>query len=357
MPIAAARLRPRGASAYTLGLEPVERSEETMPVEVMAPLNNLFLAVSLIMGLLIGSFCNVCVGRWPHGDSVVSPRSRCPKCMNAIVWYDNIPLLSWLMLGAKCRHCKAPISWQYPVVEAITGVLFVLVYLRFGMTIASPIYMLLGAAMVVVTFQDLADWTIPNEITLPGVPVGIGLSVIAMMLGGGTGLRVTDPFDSIGGVILGFAVLYSLDRITILLRKKPGMGFGDVKLLAMLGAFIGWKGVLGTLMLASVLGSTVGLSVILYFMIRGEHGDAEANSATAEPEVTAGGDEEGTGAAEPGVAPEGADDGDEEDDDGISLGHHYLPFGPYLAISGLVYLFYGPELLAWYIQSLAGGGY
>ena len=89
---------------------------------VMAQFNSLFLAVSLIMGLLVGSFCNVCVGRWPHGESVVSPRSRCPKCMNAIAWYDNIPLLSWLILAAKCRHCKAPISWQYPVVEAITGI-------------------------------------------------------------------------------------------------------------------------------------------------------------------------------------------------------------------------------------------
>ncbi len=317
-----------------------------MPVEeVMAPLNNLFLAVSLIMGLLVGSFCNVCVGRWPHGESVVSPRSRCPKCMNAIVWYDNIPLLSWLLLGAKCRHCKASISWQYPLVEAITGVLFLLVYLRFGMTIASPIYMLLAAAMVVVTFQDLADWTIPNEITLPGVPVGIALSVVAMFLGDNSGLRVVHPFDALGGAVLGALLLLALDRITVLIKKQPGMGMGDVKLLAMLGAFIGWKGVLGTLMLASVLGSTVGLSVILYFKLRGEGGGSTPDQSKAgesgEPEATS--------------HPEAG--GEEEEDDGISLGHHYLPFGPYLAIAGLVYLFIGPEMLAWYLQSLGGGGY
>jgi leader peptidase (prepilin peptidase)/N-methyltransferase len=299
---------------------------------VMAQFNSLFLAVSLIMGLLVGSFCNVCVGRWPHGESVVSPRSRCPKCMNAIAWYDNIPLLSWLILAAKCRHCKAPISWQYPVVEAITGVLFVLVYLRFGMTLATPIYMALAAAMVVVTFQDLADWTIPNEITLPGVPVGLGLSVIAMLVPT-AGLRVVHPFDALAGIALGFGILYGLDRIAILILKKPGMGFGDVKLMAMLGAFIGWQGVLGTLMLASILGSTIGLSMILYFKMKGAPEAAEAT-----PDVEAG---------------EGTSEKDDESDDGISLGAHYLPFGPYIAIAGLVYLFVGPELIAWYLQQLA----
>ncbi len=299
---------------------------------VMAQFNSLFLAVSLIMGLLVGSFCNVCVGRWPHGESVVSPRSRCPKCMNAIAWYDNIPLLSWLILAAKCRHCKAPISWQYPVVEAITGVLFVLVYLRFGMTLATPIYMALAAAMVVVTFQDLADWTIPNEITLPGVPVGLGLSVVAMLVPT-VGLRVVHPFDALAGIALGFGILYALDRIAILVLKKPGMGFGDVKLMAMLGAFIGWQGVLGTLMLASILGSAIGLSMILYFKMKGA-----PDAAAATPNVDAG---------------EGMSEKDEESDDGISLGAHYLPFGPYIAIAGLVYLFVGPELIAWYLQQLA----
>lgn len=299
---------------------------------VLAQFNSLFLAVSLIMGLLVGSFCNVCVGRWPHGESVVSPRSRCPKCMNAIAWYDNIPLLSWLILAAKCRHCKAPISWQYPVVEAITGVLFVLVYYRFGMTVATPVYMLLAAAMVVVTFQDLADWTIPNEITLPGVPVGLALSVVAMLMPT-SGLRVIHPFDALAGIALGFGILYGLDRIAILVLKKPGMGFGDVKLMAMLGAFIGWQGVLGTLMLASILGSTIGLSVILYFKMKGEPAEATADVQADEHEAET--------------------KEDEASDDGISLGAHYLPFGPYIAIAGLVYLFVGPEFLAWYLQSLA----
>ncbi|MBX3180551.1 MAG: prepilin peptidase [Candidatus Hydrogenedentes bacterium] len=307
-----------------------------MPVdEFLTPLNNLFMAVSLIMGLLVGSFCNVCVGRWPHGESVVSPRSRCPKCMNAIQWFDNIPLLSWLLLGAKCRHCKAPISWQYPLVEALTGVLFLLVYLRFGMTLASPIYMLLAAAMVVVTFQDLADWTIPDEITIPGVPVGLGLSVLAMFLGEASGLRVLHPFDALAGIVLGFAILYALDRITVLVLKRPGMGFGDVKLLAMLGAFIGWKGVLGTIMLASVLGSLIGVAVLLYFRFSAQPAEGAEASDAGDRDAAKAGDAEGEGS-----------------DEDITLGHHYLPFGPYLAVAGMVYLFYGPELLAWYLRLL-----
>lgn len=315
-----------------------------MPVEeVFVSLHSFVIVVSLIMGLLVGSFCNVCVGRWPHGESVVSPRSRCPKCMNAITWYDNIPLLSWLILGAKCRNCKAPISWQYPLVEAITGVLFVAVYLRFGLTLATPIYMVMAAAMVVVTFQDLADWTIPDEITLTGVPIGLGLSVVAMLMGDES-LLIAHPFDAILGIVLGFAVLYGLDRVTVLLLKKPGMGMGDVKLLAMLGAFIGWQGVLGTLMLASVLGSTIGLAVLLYFRIKDGADSTEVSTVPAEAATS--------------LPPEGKEDtvakvtATDEEDDGISLDHRYLPFGPYLAIGGLVYIFVGPQVLAWYLSSL-----
>jgi len=262
--------------------------------------------------------------------------------MNAITWYDNIPLLSWLILGAKCRNCKAPISWQYPLVEAITGVLFVAVYLRFGLTLATPVYMVMAAAMVVVTFQDLADWTIPDEITKTGVPIGLGLSVVALLMGDES-LLVTHPFDAILGIVLGFAVLFGLDRITVLLMKKPGMGMGDVKLLAMLGAFIGWQGVLGTLMLASVLGSTIGLAVLLYFRMKG---GAESADVSTVPDDE-GSPEEGDESTVAKVA-----ETDEEDDDGISLDHRYLPFGPYLAIGGLVYIFVGPQVLAWYLASL-----
>lgn len=299
-----------------------------MPIaDVLQPLHTFFAAVSFILGLLVGSFCNVCVARWPAGESVVSPRSRCPKCRNGIAWYDNVPVLSWLFLGAKCRHCGLPIGWQYPLVETITGVLFLLVYLRFGFTFATPVYMVLMAALVVVTFQDLADWTIPNEITFPGIPAGLLLSLVAMVWPE-TALRVNSPFDALLGVALGGGILYAMDRITLLLLKKPGMGFGDVKLLAMLGAFIGWRGAIGTLMLASVFGTVVGLSMIAWFRLRG--GAAKA-------------------AETPARVAEGAPEDGEED---ITLEGHYLPFGPYLALGGAVYVFIGPELLAWYIDRI-----
>lgn len=305
-------------------------------VEIQS-LHTFLMILSFVLGALVGSFCNVCVARWPSGESVVSPRSRCPKCMNSIVWYDNIPVLSWLILGAKCRNCGLPISWQYPLVEALTGVLFLLVYLKFGISLAAPIYMVLAAAMVVVTFQDLADWTIPNEITYPGIPLGVALSVVAMFFGEGSGLRVTDVFDSMLGVLLGGGILFLLDRITVLILKKPGMGFGDVKLLAMLGAFLGWQGVLGTLVIASFIGSFIGLTLLLIVRLREVTGGSSATESEA-PLPQAG--------ATHGDDAEKMEDDDEEE---ITISGHYLPFGPYLALGGMIWLFFGPELLTWYI--------
>ncbi len=281
-------------------------------------------AISFLFGAVVGSFCNVCICRWPAGKSVVRPRSRCPKCASEIAWYDNIPILSWFVLRGKCRNCALPISPRYPAIEALTGLLFMAVFLRFGVTVATPIYMLLCAAMVVVTFQDLADWTIPNEITLPGIPLGFGLSVLAMLFGPRWGLRVTHPADAALGIALGGGILYALDRVTVILLKKPGMGFGDVKLLAMLGAFIGWKGVLGTLIAASFIGSAVGVSLMAWYRLRGE----------AKTETTLPPDEEG-----------GED---------LVLPGHYLPFGPYLALGGLLFVFYGPELIGAYIALIQG---
>lgn len=318
-----------------------------MPLsEALAPLNALFMIVSFILGTLVGSFANVCVSRWPSGESVVSPRSRCPKCRNGIAWYDNIPILSWLLLGAKCRHCKLPIGWQYPLVEAITGVLFFLVYLRFGLVLAAPVYMAVCAALVIVTFQDLADWTIPNEITFPGIPAGLALSLVGMIYPE-SALRVVDPIDALIGIALGGGILYGLDRITVLVLKKPGMGFGDVKLLAMLGGFLGWQGTLGTLVIASLVGSVVGVGTILYFSFRG---DAKKTPAPDSPEDSVSPE----AGAETVVERASGGGGHDEEDDGVNLAGHYLPFGPYLALGGLIYLFYGPELVSAYLAFLQG---
>lgn len=275
-----------------------------MPQANLEVLNTFFLVLSLVLGLLIGSFLNVCVCRLPKNESVVRPRSRCPRCGSLIAWYDNIPILSWLILGARCRTCKEPISWQYPLVEALTGMLFGLVYWKYGVCLATPFYMLLAAGLVLVTFVDLTDWTIPNEVTYPGIPLGVVLGLVGMVYPA-SGFIVNNVLDSLIGLFLGGGILYALDKIALVVWKKPGMGFGDVKLLAMLGAFFGWKSVFIIIMISSLLGSVVGVALIA---IRKRQGD----------------DAKG----------------------------HYLPFGPYLAAAGVLYLFFGPDLLAAYVNMM-----
>jgi leader peptidase (prepilin peptidase)/N-methyltransferase len=303
-----------------------------LAADIPASLNTFMMVLSFVLGAMIGSFANVCICRWPAGESVVKPRSRCPKCMSSIAWYDNIPILSWLILGAKCRNCGNPISWQYPLVEAITGGLFLLVYLKYGITIASPIYMLLAVSLVICTFQDLADWTIPNEITFPGIPAGLAISVIGMLYGTESGLVVTGDnavFNALGGILLGGGILYALDKVAIILLKKPGMGFGDVKLLAMMGGFVGVPGVIFTIVASSMTGAVIGLLVIGYFKVFGSAKQKEESGEEA-PQKAA----------------------EDYDDDDIELEGHYLPFGPFLALGGLLYLFFGPELVDLYLSAM-----
>lgn len=271
-----------------------------MDFEPSQTLNIILIAASFVLGGTVGSFLNVCVYRLPKGQSVVKPRSRCPKCEEPIAWYDNIPILSWLLLGAKCRNCSEPISWQYPLVEAITGLLFALTYLRFGFAVATPVYMLLGASLVLVTFVDLTDWTIPNEVTLPGIPIGVACALLAMGVPN-SGLQLDNPLMAIAGLILGGGILYGLDKASLVFLGKRGMGFGDVKLMAMLGAFFGPWGALLNIVVASFIGAAVGLAMI------------NANRAK--------GDKEG----------------------------NYLPFGPYLAVGGLVVMFFGPDIIELYL--------
>lgn len=277
-----------------------------MFAELPESVHTLLAAFSFVLGAMVGSFGNVCVHRLPRGLSVVKPRSRCPKCESAIAWYDNIPILSWLVLGARCRKCKEPISWQYPLVEAITGLLFLLIFWRFGIVVATPIYMLLAASLVIATFVDLTDWTIPNEITIPGVFIGIGCSVVGMVYPE-SGLQVTSPFMAMGGAALGFAIPYLLDKGALLVLGKRGMGMGDAKLLAMLGAFFGpWSGAVLTIVIGAFVGSVVGVSLILY---NKRHSKEES-------------------------------------------GGTYLPFGPYLALGGVIVMFYGSQIVQRYIEFL-----
>ena len=279
------------------------------PAELPPQFHTFMLIISFVLGAMVGSFLNVCVYRLPRGLSVIRPRSKCPGCDKPIAWYDNVPLVSWLVLGAKCRNCGTAISWQYPLVEAITGLLFLLVYWRFGFVFATPVYMALAAALVVVTFVDLTDWTIPNEITIPGTFIGIGLSVVGMMWPE-SGLQLSDPLWAIVGAVVGFAIPYLLDKLALLVLGKRGMGMGDAKLLAMLGAFFGVGGVLLDVVIASFIGSVVGIGLIYWNRRRGN-------------------------AAEGGT---------------------YLPFGPYLALAGVIVMFYGPQIIDAYWSYLTVPG-
>ncbi len=323
--------------------------------------NTIFAVASFALGGVIGSFLNVCVYRLPRGESVITPRSRCPKCGESIAWYDNIPILSWLILGARCRHCRVFISWQYPLVEAITATLFLVIFWRFGMVFATPVYMLLAAGLVLCTFIDLTTWMIPDEVTLPGVPIGILCALVAMywpesgfhILGPGWLPRV---FDAIIGVEVGGGVIFLTDKAARLLVRKKGMGLGDVKLLAMLGAFFGWSGVIMILVIAAFAGSAIGLLMVLLTRTKGgEGGEEKAEKVTFGGWYGCPGTILVTMIAESiqllvAKRPE-EDEFDEEDEefDEMTLQGHYIPFGPYLCLAGIVVMLFGQRLLDAYV--------
>lgn len=209
-------------------------------------------ALAGVFGLLVGSFLNVCIYRLPRGRSIVWPASACGSCGRELRWFENIPIVSWVVLGAKCARCKAPISVQYPLVEAITAVLFVLV------AATTPVGPLLAArlifvcALIVLFGIDLEHQILPNVITLPGIVVGLAFSLV-----GPPGWRA-----SLLGVLAGGGVLYAIAWGYYAVRREEGLGMGDVKMLAMVGAFLGWQAVLLTLVLASFSGALIGMAMI-----------------------------------------------------------------------------------------------
>ncbi len=249
--------------------------------------DTVLMAYALLMGLCVGSFLNVVIYRLPRGQSLVSPRSRCTKCGYELRWYDNVPVMSWAWLGGRCRQCRAPISAQYPIVEIITGLLFLLVV---WLTPVGPLLfsrLILIAILVALFGIDLEHQILPNSITLPGIAVGLMFSVIAP-----PGWQ-----DALMGAVLGAAVLYGIAAAYYAVRREEGLGMGDVKMLAMIGAFLGWKAVLVTLVLSSFSGAAIGLALI---------------------------------AAHRG---------------GMKLA---LPFGTFLAVGALAAMLVGETLIAWY---------
>jgi leader peptidase (prepilin peptidase)/N-methyltransferase len=206
-----------------------------------------------LYGAVIGSFLNVVIYRLPLGQSLVSPPSRCPKCGYRLKWYDNVPIFGWLLLGGRCRECRNPISIQYPIVELITALLFVAVV---WVTPPGPLLasrLLLLCILIALFGIDLEHQILPNTITLGGIAAGLLLSTIAP-----PGFR-----DAAIGTVLGGGVLYAIAWGYYLWRREEGLGMGDVKMLAMIGAFLGWKAVLVTLVLASFTGALLGCSLIV----------------------------------------------------------------------------------------------
>ena len=249
------------------------------------------LALVFLYGAIIGSFLNVCIARLPYGRSIVRPSSHCPRCQTSIAWYDNLPVLSYVLLGGRCRTCRVRISALYPAVEILTGALAVALYLRLGATLAFAGYFVFAAALVVITFIDLDHQIIPDVISLPGIAVGLAFSLVSPLV---------TPLDALLGVLVGGGILLAVAWLYQTLRGQEGMGGGDVKLLAMIGAFLGWQSIFVTLFVGSVIGSLIGVAVMAY---------QRADTKLA------------------------------------------IPFGPFLACGALIYLFFGDRILAFYFGS------
>jgi leader peptidase (prepilin peptidase)/N-methyltransferase len=213
-------------------------------------------AAALVLGLVVGSFANVCIHRIPLGESVVAPRSRCPACRTPIAAGDNVPLLSYLLLAGRCRHCAARIAWRYPAVEAANGLLYLAVALVDPPSAAAVVHMALVTALLVLSLIDYDHQILPNVITYPGIVVGLAASALLE----GPRQFVFNAASAAGGYLAFAAVAKTYEA----LRHVEGLGQGDWKMAAMLGAFFGWKKMLLTIFLASLGGSVVGLSLIAF---------------------------------------------------------------------------------------------
>lgn len=253
-------------------------------------------AVVFVFGSLIGSFLNVCIYRIPEKKSIAYPSSSCPSCSRPIRFYDNVPILSFILLRGRCRNCNFPISIKYPFVEFLGGAFSVMLYMRFALSAEFFVYGVLVMVLIAITFIDLAHRIIPDVISLPMIAFGFVATVVMKypellegVLFSFTGIVVG------GGVLLGVGLLYHL------ITGSEGMGGGDVKLLAMIGAFFGWKGVAFTLFMGSTFGALIGVAFMVVFGKKAKYA---------------------------------------------------LPFGPFLAIGALIYLFAGDSIIGWYIDRM-----
>jgi leader peptidase (prepilin peptidase)/N-methyltransferase len=221
----------------------------------------LFSAFVFLGGLCIGSFLNVCIWRIPREESIVFPGSHCPACRHRIAPWDNIPLLSWLILNGKCRHCGAPISPRYFIVELLTGAVFTVLWLVHGWTVLTPVYLLYASALILGTFVDFDHLILPDRVTLGGMAVGLVLSLAVPALQGQTS-RLPALLQSALGMVLGYGLLWLVATVGRSVLKREAMGMGDIKLLGAVGACLGWQAVLFTVFVSSLTGTVLGLVLV-----------------------------------------------------------------------------------------------
>ena len=265
-----------------------------------------------VFGAVVGSFLNVCVHRMPHGESIVLPPSHCPHCHERIHWTDNIPLVSYVALRGKCRYCGAPISPRYVLIEFLTAMLFLLIWLKLtpwqhppphGIDFVKvPIYWLVIAGLIVATFIDFEHYIIPNEITLGGIVLGLVLSAIHPQLMDTSSILI-GLWRSLLGVIVGGVTLLVIAIVGEKIFKKEAMGMGDVKLIAAIGAFLGWQATLFTIFVSSLFGGVIGLILVL-------------------------------------TTKKGW--------------QSRIPYGPYIALGALIWMFCGDEIMNWYWSFIRG---
>jgi leader peptidase (prepilin peptidase) / N-methyltransferase len=219
-------------------------------------MDSVFLAMAAVFGAVVGSFLNVVILRLPkEGASIVFPASHCPLCLRPLAWYENIPLLSYLALRGRCRTCSAPISWQYPLVELAMAILSALVYHRFGISFELLFYFVFCAALLVIIFIDIHHQIIPDPISLSGIVIGFA----------GSFLNHTVTWQQSGlGLLVGGGFLFAVAYGYYALTGREGMGGGDIKLLAMIGAFLGWQSLLYVVFTSSLCGSLVGIGAMFH---------------------------------------------------------------------------------------------
>ncbi|HKM81987.1 MAG TPA: prepilin peptidase [Candidatus Acidoferrum sp.] len=244
-----------------------------------------------LFGIVIGSFLNVCITRIPEGLSIVRPASRCPRCESPIKAYDNIPILSWLFLRAKCRHCGQPISPMYPIIEFLTGAYFVLTYYTFGITLPTFKWLFFGCLLIVLIVTDLRVRLLPDAVTFFGLGIGLAFATRifpSSFLGiYGLGFRLPNKLplgaagvvDSLLGAAFGSLLLLGAAVLYKLIRHRDGMGMGDVKMMAMIGAFLGLRGAFLTILFGTLLGSIVGIGTVFVLYFSGWKRDLAARAA------------------------------------------------------------------------------